>query len=380
VSSFLTTNNNVYLYFSAIVTVSDSLRNDWVAPDGSTIAGSTWPRMSGIQCFGTHSLTIANLPTTTARLGIWQARVYNNNILLFSIIPFRVSAPPPLVTNIGGWTSLGVSNGRWQGQPDRAPANHKPGHYFNYYAADVYANAGTPADGSYWTFTGSGFGNTPGTISISDSSLIINVQKTNQKWSDKKLTIYVNSKVAFKYDSTVTLTITPVGAIPWQTTIPVLSTIMGGGRGYGQCTWYAAYRRLNLNLSIPGVITQYIAGVPYGTVTGSDYTQTSITSDYVPKLWDVIDFGQSHSSIICSIDSPTTTGTSTNTTITYKMTIAEMNAYPGWEEAESFTNTPPPKVDSQFVVNIKKQGTQTIKTVTQGIVSRDGPTATGYYR
>jgi pseudomonalisin len=97
VSNFLTTDKTVYLYFQAVVTSSDSLNNDWVAPDGSLIQGVHWTQGAGNFCFTGASLAIDSLPSS--RLGSWQARVFDNGSLLFTVT-FNVSAPQ------GGTTSL----------------------------------------------------------------------------------------------------------------------------------------------------------------------------------------------------------------------------------------------------------------------------------
>jgi uncharacterized protein (TIGR03437 family) len=86
----LTTDNTVYLYFEAIVTTSDTLANNWLAPDGTVVAASYWNSSSGNFCFNGASLSISNLPAS--QLGSWQARVYDNGQLFFSV-PFSVSAP-----------------------------------------------------------------------------------------------------------------------------------------------------------------------------------------------------------------------------------------------------------------------------------------------
>jgi uncharacterized protein (TIGR03437 family) len=92
VTSFLTTQGSVYLFFDATVTTSDSLNNDWLAPDGTVVAGTGWGPVSGEYCFdNAPSLAISNLPTS--QIGAWHARVWDNGSLLFSA-PFTVSAPP----------------------------------------------------------------------------------------------------------------------------------------------------------------------------------------------------------------------------------------------------------------------------------------------
>jgi uncharacterized protein (TIGR03437 family) len=100
-TSFLTTNNTVYLYFEATITTSDSLTSNWLAPDGTVVLdGAPWTPGSGSFCFPGASLSIGNLPTS--QLGSWQARVYDNGNLLFSI-PFTVAAPgntTPAITSV----------------------------------------------------------------------------------------------------------------------------------------------------------------------------------------------------------------------------------------------------------------------------------------
>src|ERR1017187_1557651 len=76
VSTFLTTNNTVYLFFKATVTTSDHLNVDWVAPNNSILSGGSWGGTSGSKCFVGASLTIINLPIT--ELGNWRVRVWDN--------------------------------------------------------------------------------------------------------------------------------------------------------------------------------------------------------------------------------------------------------------------------------------------------------------
>ncbi len=90
-SSFSTTDGTVYLYFEATLAPSDALTNDWLAPDGSSVSpaypGTLIP---GDFCFTGASVSISNL--LPSQLGAWQARVFDNGNLLFSV-PFTVSAP-----------------------------------------------------------------------------------------------------------------------------------------------------------------------------------------------------------------------------------------------------------------------------------------------
>ncbi len=87
-NSFVTTNSKVYLYFEATVTPSDILSNDWLAPDGTVIDDGPWPAESGNYCFPGAYLSVSNLPAN--QLGTWQARVWDNGQLLFTI-PFTVT-------------------------------------------------------------------------------------------------------------------------------------------------------------------------------------------------------------------------------------------------------------------------------------------------
>ena len=89
-TSFLTTDNRVYLYFEATITAGDSLTSNWLAPDGTVVAGANWASNPGYLCFPGASLSIGNLPTS--QLGSWQARVYDNGKFFFSV-PFTVAAP-----------------------------------------------------------------------------------------------------------------------------------------------------------------------------------------------------------------------------------------------------------------------------------------------
>jgi uncharacterized protein (TIGR03437 family) len=88
-TAFPTSDNTVYLYFAAVVTAQDTLSNDWLAPDGSTVTGVSWNPQAGNFCFTGASLAIGGL--TGSKLGAWNARIYDNGTLLLSI-PFSVNA------------------------------------------------------------------------------------------------------------------------------------------------------------------------------------------------------------------------------------------------------------------------------------------------
>lgn len=100
-TSFLTTDNLVYLYFGATVTSSDNLSISWLAPNGDVVVGFTWgTQIPGTYCFDNSTpLNISNQPP--AHLGAWQARIYDNLKQIGSVV-FTVSQPAsaPVITSI----------------------------------------------------------------------------------------------------------------------------------------------------------------------------------------------------------------------------------------------------------------------------------------
>jgi hypothetical protein len=89
-TSFLTTDASVYLFFDAVTSSSDNLSSDWLAPNGTVLAGTSWQSSTGTHCFVGTPLNIANL--TTAQLGTWTAQISDNGRLLTGLA-FKVSAP-----------------------------------------------------------------------------------------------------------------------------------------------------------------------------------------------------------------------------------------------------------------------------------------------
>jgi uncharacterized protein (TIGR03437 family) len=120
VTSFLTTDATVYLYFTATVTASDLLTHDWLAPDGTVIGAAAWGSNTGSGC-NSASLSIADTPPN--RLGAWQARVWANNALLFTV-PFTISAP---TTGFASQIITTIAGGGWRAFPTSAiPAMSAP--------------------------------------------------------------------------------------------------------------------------------------------------------------------------------------------------------------------------------------------------------------
>lgn len=96
--------------------------------------------------------------------------------------------------------------------------------------------------------------------------------------------------------------------------------MIANGRGYGQCTWEAAYQRKLMGLSIPWP-------------SAYSYTKT-ITSAYVPQKGDVLHW-KGHTGIILS--SPTSTTLSG--VVTYSFTIRERNSKCNENNATQTTQT-----------------------------------------
>jgi hypothetical protein len=91
VSSF-SASDTAYLYYHAQVTSSDLLSNDWLAPNGTIVHGGEdlpfpFPQPTNT-CTGGPPLTLANI--TFNPVGTWQARLFDNGVLLFSV-PFTVT-------------------------------------------------------------------------------------------------------------------------------------------------------------------------------------------------------------------------------------------------------------------------------------------------
>jgi hypothetical protein len=105
-SSFLTTENTIYLYFNATVTDADTLSMDWIAPNGDVLTGPTWQTASGKFCYGA-ALNISS--PKPGHYGAWQAQVRDHYALLFSV-PFTVRTSALTIT--GNMTTAAlITNG-----------------------------------------------------------------------------------------------------------------------------------------------------------------------------------------------------------------------------------------------------------------------------
>ncbi len=97
--SFLTSDQSIYLWFTATVSTDDQLSNQWIQPNGQVAANGQWGRVSGNYCFTGASLYVGSLPSSA--LGQWEARVYNNGAFLFSVY-FLVRDGGPAVVVASG--------------------------------------------------------------------------------------------------------------------------------------------------------------------------------------------------------------------------------------------------------------------------------------
>ena len=89
-NAFVTSDSSVYFWFQTIITSNDRLLLSWLAPD-NTIYPAVFHLTPGSNYCGiSTSLSIGHLPAS--QLGAWQARLYDNATLLFSI-PFTVTLP-----------------------------------------------------------------------------------------------------------------------------------------------------------------------------------------------------------------------------------------------------------------------------------------------
>ena len=146
VTSFLTTDAAVYLYFYSTTTLSDHITSDWLGPDGTALKGGDWSNpVTDNHCYRGESLgPLSNTPKS--RLGLWQARVYANGALLFTV-PFTISAPGTgfagqVITTVagGGWRAFPASDIPATSAPLGTPWSPALDAQGNVYVADSYNN------------------------------------------------------------------------------------------------------------------------------------------------------------------------------------------------------------------------------------------------
>lgn len=103
--SFLTSDQWIYLWFTAAVNADEQLSNQWIQPNGQVAASGQWGRVSGNYCFTGASLYVGSLPSSA--LGQWEARVYNDGVFLCSVY-FLVRDGGPAVVVASGATQKPV--------------------------------------------------------------------------------------------------------------------------------------------------------------------------------------------------------------------------------------------------------------------------------
>jgi sugar lactone lactonase YvrE len=122
------------------------MTSDWLAPDGTALKGVDWSNpATDNHCYLGASLGVLT-NTPKSHLGLWQARVYANGALLFSV-PFTITAPG---TGIGGQVITTVAGGGWRafptseipaiGAPLGIPRGLAVDAQGNVYVADSYNN------------------------------------------------------------------------------------------------------------------------------------------------------------------------------------------------------------------------------------------------
>lgn len=272
----------------------------------------------------------------------------------------------PTITGVGGYSDgVGVSNGRWTGQP---MANPRSNAYLNYFTVSpVNDSARNLSMGStyYWTISGTNFGTTPGSVWVLDTyASDVGVSVKVISWSNTSIKVIANAAYTFSakagarlWISRLTTRPAPASSVYWiDRAHPVVGLIQS--RGYGQCTWFVAKTRLAAGFAIPP--TAYAVSSLLSGIGG--------ISNYIPQQWDALNYGGRHVGIITSAITATTNA---DRTITYGFRLREMNALT--DEAES---------SSTRYYRVSAPNASGQRTVLQMVGSNAGSlyVATGYYR
>lgn len=231
--------------------------------------------------------------------------------LLFSLLAMfatTVSAAQIALTSIDGWNaSPNVVNGRWTGQP--SGLTKKSNAYKDFLALESQTK-------SKFTLKGKNFGTKQGSVQFLNSTLtkLSCVGITIDSWKDTEVKITVTSPYNFTYSANGWVRIS-IDKNPPPQSYPGASMLSVKGyagviksRGYGQCTWYVAKRRLDAGKSIP---------------TPSAYSSKTINGSYVPQQYDGLTYGGKHVAIITSSPQKST---AKDGTITWTFKVSEMNA------------------------------------------------------
>ena len=280
---------------------------------------------------------------------------------------FAATKPNLTITNITGYSDgVGVSSGRWTGQPMAKPKSNA---FVNFFVLAAPSNPSlnvTSGDTYTWNINGKNFGTTKGSVWLLDALMkdIPGVTIKINSWTDTKIVVVANAPFTFKSRSDTSLWVSKLATRPAPASHPDWSNIeckvvgIIQSRGHGQCTWFVAMTRLSQGLRIPP--SAYSNSAQLSGIGGTD--------NYTPTQWDALTYGSGHVAIISSSVTKTPTA---NGSITFSFTVSEMNALT--DEATSTSQR-------QYVISAPNSKGQ--RTVVQMIGSNAGRmyVATGYYR
>lgn len=234
-----------------------------------------------------------------------------------------IPAAQVTISSITGWTaSPNVINGAWTGQPYILSNSN----FSNAYKGMLAIESQSSATKSTFTISGNNFGTTKGSVQFLDTSLnkLSGVTITIDSWLNSQVKVTVKCPYKFEYKKggyvRISRDLNPPAmsyeGAAMKSVIGFVGVIQA--RGYGQCTWFVAKRRLDAGRSIP---------------YPSAYSKTgSITGSYVPARYDGLLYGAKHVAIITSTPVKTT---KSDGTVVYSFTVSEMNAYMDEKERSS---------------------------------------------
>ena len=193
------------------------------------------------------------------------------------VIPMlSASAAQVNINSVDGWNAGDfVVNGKWTGQPtfSKPPLSNA---YKDMLAIESQSSSAT------FTITGKNFGAKKGSVDFlgADHQRISGVNVTIKSWSDSEIEIVAKGPYSFTFTSpgyVLVMREDEVYQPPMSYEGANLFEVKGfvgviNTRGYGQCTWYVAKKRLDVGKSIP--------------MPGAFSMTDSIKSSYVPQLWD----------------------------------------------------------------------------------------------
>lgn len=242
----------------------------------------------------------------------------------------------PTISSIGGGTASGFfQNAQWLGNVSACGR----GSFYGYYVINTdYSSDGL----NYWLINGSNFGTAKGSVSTNSSGVTMQVLS----WSNTQIKVRPISSYALDYKNGMVVTVRSSAGATVSKSVNVIG-MLANGRGFGQCTWEAAYQRKAVNRSIPSPSAYSFSGY--------------VNKTYTPQQYDVLHWN-GHTGIIMTSPQVATSGGVT----TYTFQLRERN-----QNCNELTAT---------------TSTQTFKrsttTVTQGIYSsnRGLGTAVTYWR